>query len=111
MRRVFGVCCIILGVCCLIASVGLIVYNHWEEENAQSATENILQDVQENILDIKHEESISEDIERDESEEISIDIPQEMFFLPQRSAAIPFFPSKRANSSQSVSGTNDTVPA
>ena len=73
MRKVFGVCCIILGICCLIASVGLILYNRWEDTYAQDASENILQDVQENIVNITHDESITE-----ASVEIPADIPQEM---------------------------------
>ena len=78
MRKGFGVCCIILGICCLIASVGLIAYNHWEEENAQNASKNILQDVQENILDNTHKESTSEESDRGESVKISVEIAQEM---------------------------------
>ena len=78
MRKGFGVCCIILGICCLIASVGFVLYNHWEEENAQSASENILQDVRESILDNTPGESTSEGSDRAESIEIAVDIPQEM---------------------------------
>ena len=70
MRKGFGICCIVLGVCCLISSLGLIVYNRWEENNAQNASKNILQDVQKNILDDTRQESTSE--------EISVDIPKEM---------------------------------
>lgn len=73
MRKGFGICCIILGVCCLISSLGLIVYNRWEENNAQNASKNILQDVQETLFDNTHEES-----NRDESEEISVNLPKEM---------------------------------
>lgn len=51
MRKGFGICCIVLGICCLAASVGWIAYNHWEEQNAQDAAKNMLQNVQENILD------------------------------------------------------------
>ena len=78
MRRIFGTCCIILGICCLISSLGLIVYNHREEENAQNASKNILQAVQENILDNTREENNSVKSDRDESVEIPVDIPQEM---------------------------------
>ena len=83
MRKGFGICCIILGICCLIASVGLIVYNRWEEESAQNASNNILQNVRENIPDNTHEESspeenIPEESDRDESVEIPVDISQEM---------------------------------
>ena len=78
MRKRVGVCCIILGICCLIASVGLIAYNRWEEEHAQNASKNLLQDVQESILDNTREESTPEDSSRDESVEIPVDIPQEM---------------------------------
>jgi sortase A len=65
-------------MCCLIASVGFIAYNHWEEEHAQNASKNILQDVRENILDNTCEESTPEDSHREESAEIPVDIPQEM---------------------------------
>lgn len=78
MRRGFGVCCIILGICCLISSVGFIAYNHWEEENAQNASKNILQDIQKNMLDNTCKESVSGESAQDESEEKPVDIPQEM---------------------------------
>ena len=83
MRKGIGVCCIILGICCLIASVGLIAYNHWEEEHAQNSSQTILQDVRETILINTREESISEegiseDGARDESVEIPVDVSLEM---------------------------------
>ena len=78
MRKGFGICCIILGVCCLISSLGLIAYNRWEEEKAQDASKNILQDVQENMPEITRQESTLEESKQDESEEISVDIPKEM---------------------------------
>ena len=78
MRKGIGICCIIFGICCLIASVGLIAYNHREEEHAQNASKTILQDVRENILDNPREESISEGSDRDEPVDIPVDIPPEM---------------------------------
>lgn len=78
MRKGFGICCIILGVCCLISSLGLIAYNRWEEEKAQDASKNILQDVQENMPEITRQESTLEESKQDESEEISVDIPKEI---------------------------------
>lgn len=78
MRRIFGVCCIVLGICCLISSLGLIAYNHREEEKAQNASKNILQHVQGNIRDNTQKENNSEKNDRDESVEILVDIPQEM---------------------------------
>ena len=51
MRKGFGICCIILGICCLLSSLGLLLYNRWEEENAQNASQQILLDVRESIQD------------------------------------------------------------
>ena len=51
MRKGFGICCIILGSCCLLSSLGLLLYNGWEEENAQNASQQILLDVREEIQD------------------------------------------------------------
>ena len=82
MRKGFGICCILLGICCLIASVGLIVYNHWEEEKAQSASESILQDVRISIQENTHEESTPEESVQDDPTETSEDVPQEMHTTP-----------------------------
>jgi sortase A len=88
MRKGFGIFCIILGICCLLSSLGLTIYNRCEEENAQDASKNILQDVQENIQDNTREEAATEEIipeevpleeiEPDEPEEITVDVPKEM---------------------------------
>ena len=78
MRKGFGICCIILGVCCLISSLGLIVYNHWEEDHAQNASMNMLQDIRENIPDNAREENTAAGSDQDESLETPVDIPMEM---------------------------------
>ena len=78
MRKVFGVCCIILGICCLIASVGFVVYNQREEMHAQNASENILLDVQESMQDIASEQSILVESVFEKSLEPPVDFPKEM---------------------------------
>ena len=78
MRKGFGVLCIILGICCLISSVGFIAYNLREEEKAQIASKNLLQNVRENIPDTTHKGSSPEESDRIESAEILVDIPQDM---------------------------------
>lgn len=79
MRKGFGIFCIALGICCLLASVGLIAYNRWEEENAQAVSHNILQDVRQHILAVAPEES---DPEESIQEEPAADIPAEMPTVP-----------------------------
>ena len=74
MRKVFGICCIVLGICCLIASVGFIAYNKWEAENAQNASQNLLQDVRESMQDSDSTPESS----KEESAEFPVDVPQEM---------------------------------
>ena len=78
MRKGFGVCCIILGICCLIASVGFIAYNRWEEEHAQTASKDILQDVRESILDNSHGETPAEESNPGSPIDSHLDLPQEM---------------------------------
>lgn len=73
MRKVFGICCIVLGICCLISAVGFIVYNQREEENAQSASSDILQDVRDNMRQNDYKES-----SWDESAENPEETPKEM---------------------------------
>ena len=68
MRKVFGVCCVLLGICCLLAAVGLIAYNRREEANAQNLSQNLLQDVREQIPDKEQGEEVP--VERDESQEM-----------------------------------------
>ena len=81
MRKIIGVSCILLGICCLIASLGLIAYNRWEEENAQNASKAILQDVQESILDSALDESTAEEGDPEGSEEILADRPHDMLTI------------------------------
>ena len=83
MRKVLGICCIVLGICCLIAAVGLIAYNRWEENSAQDASADLLQDVRVTIHDHKQEDitpeaTVPEGTVPEETAEIIADVPQEM---------------------------------
>ena len=55
MRKWIGVICVFLGVVCLLCSVGFVVYNRWESENAAKVTESLLEDVQ-SAIDEKNAE-------------------------------------------------------
>jgi sortase A len=46
MRKWIGIICVLLGVLCILSSVGFIVYNRWESENAAKITESLLQNLQ-----------------------------------------------------------------
>ena len=60
MSRCFGIVCILLGVCCLLSAAGLVVYNKWDDKNAQKASQDLLQEIQRQIA----EESDSENEEQ-----------------------------------------------
>ena len=60
MSRCFGIVCILLGVCCLLSAAGLVVYNKWDDKNAQKASQDMLQEIQQQIA----EESDSENVEQ-----------------------------------------------
>ena len=50
MRRFIGIACIALGVLCICTAVGLVIYNHMEEQSADEFSKFLLQDVQEEII-------------------------------------------------------------
>ena len=55
MRKWIGVICIFLGVVCILSSVGFVVYNRWENKNAEEIAKDLLEDVQ-IIMDEKQPE-------------------------------------------------------
>ncbi len=55
MRKWIGVICVLLGALCILSSVGFIVYNRWESENAAKVTESLLEDLQ-RVIDEKNVE-------------------------------------------------------
>ena len=60
MRRCIGIACIFLGIICILSSVGFLVYNQWEDKNAQETAQNFIKDVQ-SIIDEKQPEQPSTD--------------------------------------------------
>ena len=57
MVKKIGILCIAVGVCLLASAAGLIVYNQWEDKHAETASMQILHNVQEQINE-KAQESI-----------------------------------------------------
>lgn len=51
MSRCFGIVCILLGVCCLLSAAGIVVYNKWDDKNAQKASQDMLQEIQQQIAE------------------------------------------------------------
>lgn len=52
MRKWIGVICVFLGVVCILSSAGFVVYNQWEDKNAEEIAQSLLDDVQ-SIIDEK----------------------------------------------------------
>ena len=50
MRKWIGAICVFLGVVCILSSVGFVVYNRWEDKNAEEIAQDLLEDVQ-SIID------------------------------------------------------------
>ena len=46
MRKWIGAVCVFLGVVCLLCSVGFVLFNRWETENAAKVTDSLLEDIQ-----------------------------------------------------------------
>ena len=55
MHKWIGVICVFLGVVCILSSVGFVVYNRWEDQNAEGIAKDLLEDVQ-SIMDEKQPE-------------------------------------------------------
>lgn len=60
MRKIIGIICVLLGVACLLSSVGFMVYNHLEAENAAEASKSLLKGAQSKIETQNIEENYSE---------------------------------------------------
>lgn len=55
MRKVVGVGCIAMGLVCLLISLGFVVYNRYDAQRGEKASQALLQSVQTNIREEKPE--------------------------------------------------------
>lgn len=46
MRKWIGAFCILIGIVCILSSAGFVVYNRWENKNAEKTAREFLGDVQ-----------------------------------------------------------------
>lgn len=46
MRKWIGAICVFLGVICLLGAMGFVVYNRWEDKQAERIAQDILENVQ-----------------------------------------------------------------
>ena len=72
MRKRIGVICVLLGVVCLLCSVGFVVYNHWEAENAAKTSASLLKDAKNAINEQNASQTNKPAVEVDEYECIGI---------------------------------------
>lgn len=83
MRRGIGIFCIVLGVACLLGAVGFVLYNQWEEQNAEQFSQTLLQDVQSQMEAIKPKpETPTAPPVQDVPEEVPEPIKREMTTIP-----------------------------
>ena len=59
MRKFIGTLCVLLGVVCLFCSVGFVLYNYLESENAANSTKSLLEDFNSEIHNQNHKQNNS----------------------------------------------------
>ena len=64
MGKWIGVLCVFLGVVCLLSSVGFVVYNRWEGENAEEIVQDLLENVQSIIEEKQPQQPLPDDTEK-----------------------------------------------
>ena len=73
MRKQIGIGCIVFGLLCLMTAIGFVVYNRWEADHGQKASQILLESVQENI----HEKQPETESPGNETEDtIAVDIQE-----------------------------------
>lgn len=59
MRKFIGTLCVLLGIVCLFCSVGFVLYNYLESENAANSTKSLLEDFNSEIHNQNHKQNNS----------------------------------------------------
>ena len=62
MRKWIGGICVFLGVVCILSAVGFVVYNRWEDKNAEEIAQDLLEDIQSIIDESKPELPLPDDM-------------------------------------------------
>ena len=78
MRKKIGICCIVLGIACLLGAVSFVLYNQWEEKNAEQFSRDLLEDVQVLIQEQQQEQAQPPEDEDPPATDIPTDIPVEI---------------------------------
>ena len=73
MRKWIGVICVFFGVVCILSSLGFVVYNRWENKNAEGIAQELLEDVQSIIDEKQPEQPLPDD---------TVNLPNAMEKLP-----------------------------
>ena len=80
MRKRIGIICIFLGIACMLSSVGFIVYNRWEDQNAEKIAHNLLEEVQNVMSEKQPPQPLPDD---------TVDLPDDPEEIPAEMATIP----------------------
>lgn len=80
MRKRIGIICIFLGIACMLSSVGFIVYNRWEDQNAEKIAHNLLEEVQSVMSEKQPVQPLPDD---------TVNLPDDPEVIPAEMATIP----------------------
>lgn len=61
MRKWIGISCVLLGVLCILGAIGFLVYNRWEDKNAEKIAQDLLADVHTIINDPQQPQTLPEE--------------------------------------------------
>ena len=78
MAKKIGIGCIVLGVLCLLISVGFVLFNSYEAQESEKASQTLLQEVQ-TAIDAAEPEYIPEETQPQSAVETA---PRQMQTVP-----------------------------